>query len=109
MESIESYLAKMTEEQLIEYQRLKLIVKNELPNSTESISYGMPTLKHDGTVVLHFGVFKDHVSIFPGPKAITKLAPELANYKISKGTIQYQTDAPIPKNLINKIIAINIR
>lgn len=105
---INNYLRSMTLEQKKEYQRIKKIIKDVFPNATEQISYGIPTFRNEGRAVLHFGVFKDHLSLFPGSGAIELLKNRLSNYKLSKGTIKYKVDKPIPEALVRDILKINL-
>lgn len=107
MEKIEAYFGRLSDEENAEYQRLKIIIKSEIPDIEEVMSYGLPTFKQQGKVILHFGVFKDHLSVFPGSKAIEQLADRLTAFTISKGTIQYSLDNLLPNKIIKEIIQIN--
>jgi uncharacterized protein YdhG (YjbR/CyaY superfamily) len=40
---------------------------------------------------------------------IPELEKELANYKTSKGALQFQIDKPLPKRLVKKLIATRLR
>lgn len=56
------------------------------------------------TVEFGFFVFKDHLGIFPGVEAIADYAPELADFKTSKGAIQFTVEQPIPDDLFRQIV-----
>lgn len=89
--------------------QLRQIINKIIPHTTESISYGMPCYKFNGQVLTYFGGFKDHVSLFPRPKAIIVFKKELKKYQTSKGTIQFALDKPLPLGLIKKIIRFNLK
>lgn len=73
-----------------------------MPDGEDSISYGMPCRKQ-GKARIHYAAFKNHCSLFPGylPE---DLIPKLAGYQLSKGTIQFQPDHPLPEDLILEIV-----
>ena len=62
----------------------------------------MPTFYLHGNLV-HFAAFKVHISLFPGPSGVTAFAHRLADYKTSKGTIQFPYDKPLPLELVREI------
>lgn len=78
------------------------------PNAVETITYGIPTFKLNGKNLVHFGGFKNHVSFFPTSSGISKFKKELVKFKISKGTIQFPLEKPIPWDLIKKITKVRV-
>jgi uncharacterized protein YdhG (YjbR/CyaY superfamily) len=84
-------------------KKVRTLVRKSAPRATEKIAWGMPTFYLEGNL-LHFAAFKNHMSIFPGPDAITHFKKELAPYQTSKGTIQISYDVPIPVALVTKIV-----
>ena len=79
------------------------VLRKELPEAKETLSYGIPTFDYDGKHVVHVAGFKKHIGFFPTPDAITAFQGQLSMYKTSKGTIQFPLDKPIPYELIQKI------
>ena len=73
-----------------------------LPDSTEMISYGIPTFFLKGNVV-HFAGYKSHIGFYPGADGIEAFMSELSAYKLSKGTVQFPLDQPLPLELVRKI------
>ena len=53
---------------------------------------------------MHFAAFSNHVGFYPAPSGIAKFRDELSAYKSAKGSVQFPIDAPIPMNLITKIV-----
>ncbi|MEI6120654.1 MAG: DUF1801 domain-containing protein [Actinomycetes bacterium] len=75
------------------------------PRAERAIAWGMPTLKIGDDNLCHVMGFKSHNSLFPASGSIAEhLEKELANYSISKGTIQFGLDKPFPKPLLKKIL-----
>lgn len=106
MSVINQYLKNLPAQQKKELGRVHQIVKDLAPDTTETFSYGIPTYKYKGKNLVHFAAYKNHMSLFPGPAAIEALKAELSNFKLSKGTIQFTTEQPIPTTTLKKIIQI---
>lgn len=104
MTPIQSYIAQAPEGQKSQLERMYQLLKNELPNASEKISYGMPTFYADENIV-HFAGFKHHLGFYPTPGPIVEFADELKEYKTSKGAIQFPYDRDLPEELIKKIVS----
>nr|WP_125761362.1 DUF1801 domain-containing protein [Companilactobacillus hulinensis] len=91
MTPIEVYIDNAPEEQQDKLKQMYAILKDELPEATEKISYAMPTFYMDENVV-HFAGFKKHLGFYPTPSAVLKFTDELKPYKTSKGAIQFPYD-----------------
>lgn len=103
--TITDYFQHATDEQKAEYQRLSKIVKRLAPKAVESISYGMPAYKIGKKPLVYFGIFKDHLSIFPASGAVIEtMGDELAEFRTSKGTLRYTLEKPIPSELLEKML-----
>ena len=74
-----------------------------VPGASEKISYGIPTFHLHGNLV-HFAAFANHVGLYPGASGIAAFAAELQGYRTSKGTVQLPLDAPLPLDLIARIV-----
>jgi uncharacterized protein YdhG (YjbR/CyaY superfamily) len=106
MSVLDDYLENLTPIQKAELQRVRVIAKQIVPDAEEVISYGMPVLKYKGAYLIGFAAFKDHLSLFPGAEPIEVLKEDLKGFKLSKGTIQFTTDKPLPEPLVKKIITV---
>jgi uncharacterized protein YdhG (YjbR/CyaY superfamily) len=104
MSLIDDYLNQVTEPNKSELQRVRVFVSNLVPDAEEVITYGMPGFKYKKKYLIAYAPFKDHLSIFPGSEAVTTFSTDLAEFKTSKGTIQFTIDKPLPDNLLQKIV-----
>jgi uncharacterized protein YdhG (YjbR/CyaY superfamily) len=84
--------------------KIRTLIREEVPEATEKISYGIPTFWLDGNLV-HFAALKHHIGFYPTPSALKKFRHELAEYKSAKGSVQFPLDRPIPFGLIRRIAA----
>jgi len=90
-------------------QRLRLIIKEEVPEAQETIKYSMPTFMYHGNLV-YFGAWKKHIGFYPITRDMEANIKELAAYKTSgKGTIQFPYSQPLPVDLIRTIIRFRVK
>jgi len=105
---IDTYIANYPNNVQVLLRRIRATIKKAAPKAQEAISYGIPTYKLNGNLV-HFGAFKDHVSFFPTSSGTAAFKKEISKYKVSKGTIQFPLDKPLPLDLIKKIVAFRVK
>jgi uncharacterized protein YdhG (YjbR/CyaY superfamily) len=91
-----------------ELQRIRNIVHETVPDAVEVISYGMPGFKYKGKYLITFNAWKDHLSLFPGAEAVEVLRDKLQDYSLSKGTIRFTLDSPLPEPLIKDILLVRV-
>jgi uncharacterized protein YdhG (YjbR/CyaY superfamily) len=102
--NIDDYLAGVPEPARTTLQKVRAAIRSALPpGATETISYKMPAFRH-GEVIIWFAAFADHCSLFPTALIIEMFQRDLKAYTLSKGTIQFPTDKPLPAALIKKLV-----
>ena len=84
-----------------------LVRKIAPPETTEGISYGIPTFKYKG-MLISFAAFSEHCSLFPGAGPTLKFKDELKNFETSKGTIRFLPDKPLSATLLKKLVKARI-
>ena len=78
------------------------------PEATEAISYRIPTFRYKGAL-LSFAAFTNHCSLFPMSYAVIEaFRNDLKDYQISKGTIRFPVDKPLPATLVKKMVKARI-
>jgi uncharacterized protein YdhG (YjbR/CyaY superfamily) len=107
---VTAHIARIPEPQKSTLVQLRKIIQEIIPNAEEVISYGFPGYRLNGKVICGFDAFKNHCSFFPHSSlVIPELEKELANYKTSKGALQFPINKPLPKALVRKLIATRLR
>ncbi len=109
MQEITRLIRRHPAKQAAVLAELRQEIQKLLPGANEKIFYQMPSFEAGGVVVLSYEGFKEHNSIFPGPKVIAMLAKDLEKYKTSKGAIQFEKDKLPPKALLKKIVLTAIK
>ena len=106
--TVDEYLQGVPEPSRRALQRVREIVRSVAPSeATEVISYGLPTLKHNG-MLMSFAAFSKHCSLFPGVGPIVEFKDELKNFQTAKGTIRFLPEKPLPAALIKKLVKARI-
>jgi uncharacterized protein YdhG (YjbR/CyaY superfamily) len=103
--SVEDYLSQVPEEARAALEKLRKTIKAAAPDTTETISYKMPTFKDHGRFLVSYAAFKDHCSLFPASEAVMEaLGEDLKPYFSGKGTIRFHPAKPLPTALVTKIV-----
>lgn len=84
-------------------QQLRKSIRDLIPEAEETISYGIPTFSLFGNLV-HYAAYKNHIGFYPGAAGIEIFKDKLSGYKLSKGTVQFPIDEPLPFDLILEIV-----
>jgi uncharacterized protein YdhG (YjbR/CyaY superfamily) len=106
--SIDEYLTGVPEPARTTLNTIRATIRSVVPpEATEVISYRIPAFKYKGMLVW-FGAFSDHCSLFPGAGIVEAFKDELKRYPITKGTIQFPLDKPLPTALLKKIVKARV-
>jgi len=74
------------------------------------MAYGMPAFRVNGKVVAGFAAFKNHLSYLPHSGSVfDELADELAGYAMTKGSLHFTVDDPLPDDLVAKLVSVRLR
>jgi len=106
--TIDEYLAGVPDDKRAALERLRQLIRAAAPAATEAISYAMPAFRLDGRYFVGFSAAKDHCSFYVGRAPLTALATELADYRLWKGTINFQADHPLPAELVTKLVGMRV-
>jgi len=90
-------------------QQVRGIIKKTAPEAIESISYGMPAYKLKGRPLVYFAGYKNHIGFYATPSGHSEFAEELSKYKQGKGSVQFPVTAPMPLELIEKIVRFRVK
>jgi len=109
-EEIDAYLARQDEPKRSTLEVLRMTILEIVPEAEECISYGLPAFRIDGKVVAGFGAFKNHLSYLPhSGRVFPQMTDDLTSYSWSSGALQFPVNAPLPKELVEKFIALRLQ
>jgi uncharacterized protein YdhG (YjbR/CyaY superfamily) len=100
---IDEYIAGFPKDVQKTLSKIRSTIKKAAPKAEEAISYQIPTFRLNGNLI-HFAAYKNHIGLYPAPRAVEKFKKDLARYGAGKGTLRFPLDEPIPYDLITKIV-----
>lgn len=102
--TVNAYIEAAPELVRAHLEKVRATIRKALPGAEEVISYGMPAYRVPEGLVIFFAGWKGHYAIYPGNGGfVAEMKDELAGYEVSKGTIKFPLDRPVPVRLIAKI------
>lgn len=99
----DEYLAALPAEQRAALEKLHTQVRAAAPGAVEAFAYGLPAFRLNGHPLLYFGAAKHHCALY-GAYDAARFAKKLANFKRSKGAIQFTPSAPLPPALVKELV-----
>jgi uncharacterized protein YdhG (YjbR/CyaY superfamily) len=99
----DDYLAVLTEEKRRALEKLRKAIKMAAPKAEECISYQLPAFRLNGKFLVAYGAATNHCAFYPG-STVQAFKDELKEYDISKGTIRFSANKPLPSALVRKLI-----
>ena len=105
--TIDGYLRDVRPDQRQALEKLRQDIRAAAPGVEECISYGIPSFRWKGKLLLGFGATKRHCAFYPG-SIVRDFLTELDRYDTAKGTIRFQPEQPLPKTLVRRITKARI-
>lgn len=106
--TIDEYIDTFPDNVQVLLQELRLTIRESAPEAEETINYQIPTFRLNGNLV-HFAAYKKHIGFYPAPSGIDNFKEELSPYALSKGAVRFPIDAPIPLQLVSKIVKFRVK
>lgn len=105
--NIEEYISGFPDHVQNKLQSIRTAVKEAAPDAKETINYGIPTFILKGNLV-HFAAYTNHIGFYPGATGVNAFRDDLTGYDISKGTIKFPINEPLPLELIKNIVKFRV-
>jgi uncharacterized protein YdhG (YjbR/CyaY superfamily) len=108
-EEVDEYLRSVDEPKRSTLEALRRTILEIVPGAEQVISYRVPAFRVDGKTVAGFAAFKGHLSYLPFSGSVLRsLANELEGYTMTKSSLHFPVDQPLPKALVSKLIAVRL-
>ena len=109
-QDIDEYLATLDDPKRGTLEALRRTILEVVPQAEQCISYGMPAFKLQGKAVAGFAAFKHHLSYLPhSGSVLSALGDDLAGYDMTKGSLHFAIDRPLPKRIVKKLITTRLQ
>src|SRR6266540_3269412 len=107
--AIDDYLAGVNTDQRVALEKLRKTIRAVAPKVEECISYGIPAFRLNGRPLVFFGAWANHCSLYPGSSTmLKKFRGDLKGFQITKGTIRFSSDNPLPLAVVKKLVKARI-
>jgi uncharacterized protein YdhG (YjbR/CyaY superfamily) len=108
-EEVDEYLRALEEPKRSTLLALRRTILEIVPEAEEVISYRVPAFRVGGRTIAGFAAFKDHLSYLPfSGSVLPQLVDELEGYTMTKSALHFPVDRPLPKSLVEKLIAVRL-
>ena len=102
---IDEYLADIPADKRAALEALRKTINDIVPLAEECISYSLPAFRLNGKVIVGFGASSKHCALYLFDGATVEAhADELSGYETSKGAIRFKPEAPLPDELVRKLV-----
>jgi uncharacterized protein YdhG (YjbR/CyaY superfamily) len=100
--NVEEYIEQLDGLAKAKCKEIRAILKSVAPEATETLKWGKPVFVSD-TILFAYSAHKSHLSFIPTGPALFPFMEQLSLYNVSKDSVQFSYDEPLPIHLIQKI------
>ena len=109
MGTLSDYLSDVPADQRPALQRVVDVARRVVPDAEEGMSYGMPALRYRDKPLIGVAAAAKHLSVFPfSPAVVEAVAPDLEGYSLSKGTIRFTAERPVPDEVVERMVRLRL-
>ncbi|HEY3544692.1 MAG TPA: DUF1801 domain-containing protein [Propionicimonas sp.] len=105
MGSVDDAIAAMPPHAHEALQHVIDVARRVVPDAEDGVSYGIPALKVRGKALVGVTVTAKHLSVVPfSPAALDTVRDALADFSVSKGTLRFSPDKPVPDEVLERLV-----
>jgi uncharacterized protein YdhG (YjbR/CyaY superfamily) len=101
--TVDEYLAQFPDEARTILEKVREAVRTAVPDAEESISYGIPTFRQSGHLVIYFGGWKTHVGVYPVSRGDDDYESAVGPYRAATDSLHFAYSKPVPYELIERV------
>lgn len=106
---VDDYLRAVEEPKRSTLETLRRNILEIVPDAEQVISYRVPAFRLHGKTIAGFAAFKHHLSYLPfSGSVLPQLADQLLGYAMTKSSLHFPVDQPLPKALVGELIATRL-
>lgn len=106
-EEVDEYLRNLEEPKRTTLEVLRRTILEIVPEAEEVISYRIPAFRIEGKIFAGFAAFRNHLAYLPfSGSVLGRLADELEGFEMTKSSLHFPVDRPLPKELLERLIAV---
>jgi uncharacterized protein YdhG (YjbR/CyaY superfamily) len=102
---VDNYFGGLDASSRAAFEHVRRLAVDMVPEAEQGTSYGMAALKYHQKPLLGFLAAKHHLSIFPlSSRVVDAVRGQLTAFELSKGTIRFTPDMPLPDEVVREIV-----
>jgi uncharacterized protein YdhG (YjbR/CyaY superfamily) len=107
---VDAYISAAPAAVQAQLRQLRAAIREEAPNATEKMSYGIPFYEYGGTPgtlasrLIYFAARKNHIALYPSGGA-----KGLEQYLTERSTLRFPLDKPLPMSKIRSFIRARVK
>lgn len=104
---VDDYLAELEPGDRAAYEGIAAAVTRAAPDVEQAMSYGVPAFTLGGRPLLGVKASAKHLAIYPfSPSVVAAVAPKLSGFALSKGTIRFTAEQPVPDDVVVELVRL---
>ncbi len=108
-EQVDEYLRGVEEPKRGTLAQLRESILEIVPEAEQVISYRVPAFRVGGATIAGFAAFKNHLAYLPfSGSVLAQLSEELEGYTLTKSSLHFPIDRPLPRALVRKLISVRL-
>jgi uncharacterized protein YdhG (YjbR/CyaY superfamily) len=106
---VDDYFETLDADTRAAFEHIRSLALDMVPEAEQGTSYGMAALKYKRKPLLGFAAAKRHLSVFPfSAQVVDEVRDRLTGYELSKGTIRFAVDKPLPDDVICDVVRLRL-
>ena len=106
---VDDYFESLDADTRAAFERIRSLALDIVPDAEQGTSYGMAALRYKRKPLLGFAAAKRHLSVFPfSPQVVDEVRDRLSGYELSKGTIRFTVEKPLPDDVIRDVVTLRL-
>jgi uncharacterized protein YdhG (YjbR/CyaY superfamily) len=102
---VRTYIAALAPKARAQVRKLRATIRAAAPAAVEGFSYGIPGFRLNGRPLVWYAGWAHHTSMYPMTTGVRKaLGDKIEDYEMSKGTIRFPLDKPLPLPIVTRIV-----
>lgn len=106
---VDAYIAAEPEPKRTTLQFMRDMIHDIVPEAQEVTSRGVPMFVLKGKKFAAIAAFKNHLVYAPQSSTVlAQCADVLEGYVVSKASLQFSVDTPLPRAVLERLIAVRL-